>query len=213
MDSADLLYGRPGAGLAARFQRCVSQVMAAGSWGDFFPLAGLKTPTQGHLTAWWVPCFTELCCAALCGAVRCCAVWCGGGASMMGQILGRGCMRSSESFLHLWATCMHAHGAAAFALNLPWMALALARSGSSKQASADRLCACALPWPQAAPGVAQLAGQGLPPAQHGLCRRAVQGREQDPAQGRALQASGWRKRGRDEGRVVVGGGGGVAAED
>jgi hypothetical protein len=55
MDAYDLLYGRPGAGLVARFQRRVEAVLSAGStgsWADFFGLAGLKSPDDAYLTGW-----------------------------------------------------------------------------------------------------------------------------------------------------------------
>jgi hypothetical protein len=56
MDSYDVLYGRPAAGLAARFQRRVEAVLAAGSsgsWSDFLGLAGLKARgDDAYLTAW-----------------------------------------------------------------------------------------------------------------------------------------------------------------
>jgi hypothetical protein len=55
MDSYDVLYGRPGPGLVGRFQRCVAAVLAADSWQTWFPLAGLATPSETYLTAWWVP--------------------------------------------------------------------------------------------------------------------------------------------------------------
>jgi len=59
MDSYDVLLGRPGAGLVARFQRHVQRILAADSWQEFFTLACLRCPADPQLQFMLQRCWKE----------------------------------------------------------------------------------------------------------------------------------------------------------
>jgi hypothetical protein len=55
MDLYDTMYGRPGAGLVARFQERVCTILDAGSWHQFLSLTGLPPRTDAQMTEWCAP--------------------------------------------------------------------------------------------------------------------------------------------------------------